>query len=139
MNHQEKSVWLELVANLVVLVGYSAWLLSELGKSDLDQIDYKWVLVSVFLFHILFSMITQIILAIVYHRSANLVDIRDKDISRRSNALGMSITSAVALVGLGLALFEMPYFAIVHALFYGGLVASLAINTAKLRYYRVGV
>jgi len=36
MNHQEKTVWAELLANFAVLIGYSAWLLGQLGQKDVS-------------------------------------------------------------------------------------------------------
>jgi len=61
MNHQEKTVWAELLANLAVLIGYSAWLLGQLAQKDVSEIEYGWVLVSVFLLSILFSIVAQIV------------------------------------------------------------------------------
>jgi len=67
MNHQEKTVWAELLANLAVLIGYSAWLLGQLAQKDVSEIEYGWVLVSVFLLSILFSIVAQIVLVVSAH------------------------------------------------------------------------
>ena len=171
MNHQEKTVWAELFANFAVLIGYSAWLLGQLAQKDVSAIEYGWVLVSVFLLSILFSIVAQILLVVSAHvapviavhvgpviaertgrpmplevpavqndtRSPGLVDVRDKDISRRSNSTGMNIMSLVALSALALAAFEVGFFEIAHVLFFGGLVASIAMNIAKIWFYRKGV
>ena len=171
MNHQEKTVWAELFANFAVLIGYSAWLLGQLAQKDVSAIEYGWVLVSVFLLSIIFSIVAQILLVVAAHvtpviaahvrpviaektgrpmpfenqavqndtRSPGLVDVRDKDISRRSNSTGMNIMSAVALAALALAAFEVGFFEIAHVLFFGGLLASIAMNIAKIWFYRKGV
>ncbi|EIC92425.1 hypothetical protein IMCC13023_01660 [Candidatus Aquiluna sp. IMCC13023] len=171
MNHQEKTVWAELFANFAVLIGYSAWLLGQLAQKDVSEIEYGWVLVSVFLLNILFSIVTQIVLVVSAHvapviaahvgpviaertgrpmplevpavqndtRSPGLVDVRDKDIRSRSNTTGMNIMSLVALAALALAAFEVGFFEIAHVLFFGGLMASVAMNIAKIWFYRKGV
>ena len=139
MNHQEKSIWSEVAANLAVLIGYSYWLVTQLMEFAPEAIDYRWVLFSVFLFHVLFSIVAQSLLAIADHRNANLVDVRDVDIRRKANSAAFHVMSVTSLIALGLGLFEVGFFEIVHVLFFGGLLASLSVNGLKLWFYRVGL
>jgi hypothetical protein len=47
--------------------------------------------------------------------------------------------SVVVLAALALAALEVGFFEIAHVLFFGGLLASFAMNIAKIWFYRKGV
>lgn len=139
MNYQEKSTWIEISTNFAILVGYTVWLVSQLIASNFGPIEYRSVLISVFVLNLIFTIISQIVLASINHREANMVDVRDVDITRRSNSAAFHVMSVTLLGALILGLFEVGFFEIVHVLFYGGLLASIVVNGIKLWFYRAGL
>ena len=148
MPFEEKVTWVGLVVMAVVPVAYFAIMLGRLGDVSAADISYQWPLLIAIGVSIVLTIVGSILAGIGSGISAELhgrsaagdlgTDERDKQISRRGDRIGFSVSS-VGMVGvLALTMLEYEYFWIASALYLSFVVGTLVASVVKLLAYRRG-
>lgn len=138
MHFQEKSALANLLVDLLLFFGYGSWLLIQLTKVSPEELDYKWVVLFAILASVVATIASQIALAVFDYKNAK-EDVMDRAIRGKANAFTLGFLVVPYFFGLALALFEAPYFQIVHLMFFGGTLASIVTSIARIWYYRRGI
>lgn len=139
MSYQEKSVLAGLPVDFALVIGYTAWLLSQLQWTAREDLDYAWTLIGFIGLGVVINIGLQIILAGILHRQANLEDVRDREISARANSITLFFLAVPFFLAIGLGMVQASYFDIVHVLYFGGAMAGMVNSVTKLYYYRRGI
>jgi hypothetical protein len=148
MPFEEKVTWVGLVVAVVVPMAYFAIMLGRLGDVSAAEISYQWPLLIAIGVSIVLTIVGSIMAGIGSGISAELhgrsaagdlgTDERDKQISRRGDRIGFSVSS-VGMVGvLALTMLEYEYFWIASALYLSFVVGILVASVVKLLAYRRG-
>ena len=148
MPFEEKVTWVGLVVMAVVPVAYFVIMLGRLGDVSAADISYQWPLLIAIGVSIVLTIVGSILAGIGSGISAELhgrsasgdlgTDERDKQISRRGDRIGFSVSS-VGMVGvLALTMLEYEYFWIASALYLSFVVGTLVASVVKIVAYRRG-
>jgi len=138
MNYQEKTILIALPLDFIIFGAYAIWLIPQLS-GGVENIDYRTPVILALVASVLLTIISQILLASFDHKQANVEDVRDKEIRRRTNGYTLAFLAAPYLFGLILAIAEADYFYIVHVMLFGGVLADIVTSLAQLRFYRRGI
>lgn len=148
MPYEEKVTWVSLVVIGVVPVVYFAIMLGRLNDVSAADISYQWPLLIAIGTSIVLTVVGSILAGIGTGISAELHgrsasgefgnDERDKQISRRGDRIGFSVSS-VGMVGvLALTMLEYEYFWIASALYLSFVVGTLVASVVKIVSYHRG-
>lgn len=148
MPFEVKVTWVNLVVVVVVPVAYFVTVLGRLGDVSAADISYQWPLLIAIGASVVLTIVGSILAGIGSGISAELrgrsasgdlgTDERDKQISRRGDRIGFSVSS-VGMVGvLALTMLEYEYFWIASALYLSFVIGTLVASVVKLVAYRRG-
>ncbi|MDZ4169695.1 MAG: hypothetical protein U1E26_08580 [Coriobacteriia bacterium] len=154
MTFEEKTTWVAVVVTTLVSAVYYWVVLSQLGEVPAAEIAYQAPLVIAVVATIILTIIgaigTAIGTAIASAVSAEIsggepelddigrTDERDVDISRRGARVGYYVSSAGAVIVLGMTMLEYDYFWIANALYAAFLLGSIVSSLVALAAYRRG-
>lgn len=140
MSFQEKSTWVMLVLVGVVYGGYFAIILGDIAALEpVRDIAYKGLMVATVVVLVILATATHIVIAVASPREADKYDERDREINRFGEYLGGFVAAGAALLGMGLAMFEVPYFWIANAILAGLVVSEVVSGMTKVILYRRGI
>jgi len=145
---EEKVTWVNLVVAVVVPVAYFVIVLGRLGDVSAADISYQRPLLIAIGASIVLTIVGSVLAGIGSGISAELHgrsasgefgnDERDKQISRRGDLIGFSVSS-VGMVGvLALTMLEYEYFWIASALYLSFVVGMVVGSAVKIASYRRG-
>ena len=138
MTFPEKSA-LTMTAVLVAVFGWYFWLV--LGPiagagSSAREFAYTAVMGVALAAVTVLATVSHIILAIVFHRQANVRDERDRLISLRSTRVAGYLLAAGVFAGLGLAVARADRFWIAQVLVASIVLASVVESVVKVALHR---
>jgi hypothetical protein len=146
--YEEKVTWVSLVVTGVVPVAYFAIMLGRLQDVSAADIAYQWPLLIAIGTSIVLTVVGSILAGIGTGISAELHgrdaagefgnDERDKEISRRGDRIGFSVSSVGAVGVLALTMLEYEYFWIASALYLSFVVGTLVASVVKIVSYHRG-
>ena len=138
MTFPEKSA-LTMTAVLVAVFGWYFWLvLGPIAGAGTPARDFAYTAVMGVALAAVTVLVTvsHIILAIVFHRQANVRDERDRLISLRSTRVAGYLLAAGVFAGLGLAVARADRFWIAQVLVASLVLAAVAESVVKAALYR---
>lgn len=138
MSFEEKSTWAGLLTVALVYGWYFAKVSAALPSLDVTSIEYQGLMIKTVVVLIAISIATHIAIAIMAPDESDQSDERDRAVNVRGEYIGGYIVSMVALLGLGMAMYEMAHFWIANTLLLGLVMAELVGGCAKLYLYRRG-
>ena len=138
MSFEEKSNWAMLAALAFVYGNYFQNLWSAGVTADAAVTDYRTLMFGTVVTLIVIVIIAHIVIAIFSPADSDVVDERDRAIGRSGEVIGGYIASAAALTGMGMAMFEQPYFLIANTVLAGLVLSEVAASLVKIYFYRRG-
>ena len=138
MTYEEKGVWIYVVAVLGTYGTYASIILSQLGTTQITDIDYVWPLVWSIGISILASIILRIVVEIVAPSDKHRADTRDREIDRKGERAGSCLIITGAVGALALALLQAEYFWIANAIYLGFAASAVLASVVKIVTYRRG-
>lgn len=139
MTFKGKVTAVMLVTLVIVYGGYFLQLLLEARTTPVEDIAYQAGLLAVVVVLVVLSIVGISVLAALARREASEdEDERDRLIEMRGDQVGGYVLAVGALVGLGLAMVEVPYFWIANAILAGLVLSEIGKAIVMLVAYRRG-
>jgi hypothetical protein len=138
MPAEEKHTW---IAALVAIGGYAAYLTVVLGRADgtpLADVPYVSTMLWTMGLSIVATIVLHIVAAIVSPRDADKKDLRDKQINRLGDYVGMWFVAAGGLAALVMAMVELDHFWIANVIYLAFHLSAIFGAAAKIVAYRRG-
>ena len=137
MSFEEKNIWVYLGLAVVIPVVYFATILSQVMTTPVGDIDYIIPMIGAIALAIVIAIVGSIAVSIA--SGSYLKDERDKQISRRGDAVGLSVLGTLAIVPLAFAMLEIAPFWIANSIYFAEVVAAIVASAVKLAAYRQGL
>lgn len=139
MTFHLKSQWAYAFAAFATATVYFVWLGTQLASTAATDIDYRsallWTIGASMIIHALGTGMVRGSMA----RGADTVDDRDREITRRGDAISFYLFSSLAAIPLALGLWGVDTFWITNSLFAAFAFTAVAGVVIKALYYWRGV
>ena len=143
MVYEERNIWSSLIVSVVGMAIYTVLVLQRAAGGPVQEVDW----VPLMLWTIGLSIVAAIVVSIVWGMLAGMrdpdgvgkSDQRDRDISRMSTRVGQAF---LVIAGLGVIVecaFEVDWFWIANAMFFGFALSSIIGGVASVIAYRRGL
>ncbi len=140
MTFEEKSQWAYGFASLLVPAVYLVWLGRRLADAaDVANIDYVRTLLWAIGAGILVNILGGMFVRASNPTEADKRDQRDRDITRRGNAVGFVLFSTLVVGPFVLAMRDAETFWIANALYVAYVITAVATVAYKAVLYRKGI
>ncbi|MCF6262564.1 MAG: hypothetical protein L3J24_03120 [Xanthomonadales bacterium] len=139
MSYQQKSVSAVLAIQLLVYAWYFTHILSQVSELDIEQVEYKTLLMLMIGLIVVLSIVGQIIIAISKPSEAGEVDERDRQIGLLSSRVGGIVLIICVFSVLGLLMSGAQIFWIAQALIASLALSDIVMRVMMLIYYQRGV
>lgn len=140
MSFEEKSTWVMLALVTLVYGGYFTVVLGDIAALEsVSDIAYRGLMLGTVVVLVVLATISHIVIAISNPSDADGSDERDREINRFGEYVGGYVLGVGALVGLGMAMFEMDHFWIANAILAGLVVSEIVSGLTKIIAYRRGL
>lgn len=138
MAQEEKQAWIMGVVTVIACAVYLVMILGRASGMPLSRVGYVWPMIWSVVVSIVVMIVLNIVVAIVGRRDVERRDVRDREIARFGDHVGQSFVVVGAVVALGLAMLEMPYFWISNAIYLGFVLSGVLSSGARIAAYRWG-
>ncbi|MFD9740327.1 hypothetical protein [Umezawaea sp. NPDC059074] len=138
MAFEEKRAWM---MGLVTVVAYAVYVVVVLGRSAgiaLVDVAYVAPLLWTIGCAIGTTIVLHVVLATFSPEDADVMDQRDREISRFGEHAGRSLVVVGGMAAFVMALVETPYFWIANVLYLAFALSAVAECVAKVAAYRKG-
>jgi hypothetical protein len=139
MGYKERGTWIELVVAIGVFLWYAGRILGNLDGTPIADVAFRGPMIRAMVTSIIATIVAHILYAMVTGATDTREDLRDRQVSRFGDWVGMWPLVAGAGGALILAMFEQDHFWIANALYVGFFVSSITSSIARLVSYRRGM
>lgn len=139
MGYKERGTWIELVVAAGVFLWYLGAMRGRLQASAVTEVAFQGPMIRAVIVSIVATIILHILYAVVTGGRDTKEDLRDRQIARFGDWVGMWPLMVGAVGALILALLERDHFWIANAIYVGFVVSSLTSSVARLISYRRGM
>lgn len=139
MAYEEKVAWIGLVVGIVTGAVYGIVIALRAAGGPLVETPYVDAMLWTIGAGIVVTIIVTIAVGIVTRRDGYRTDVRDRQISARSERTARGVLVIGALGALVLAMLQADHFWIAHALFVGFYASAVLEGITKVALYRTGV
>lgn len=138
MSSEERNAW---QFGILATVTYAVYVAVILGRADggpLVEVDFAWPMIWTILGSIAASIVLAIILGILFPRTVQKPDVRDKQIGRFGDHVGQGFVIAGALAAMLMAIADWDRFWIANVIYLGFVLSAVLSSVAKIVAYRRG-
>ncbi len=143
MVYEERNIWSSLIVTIVAMTVYVMVVLQQAAGGPLTEVDWPPIM----LWTILGSIGASILVSILWGMFAGLrdpdevgkSDQRDRDIAHMSTRVGQAFITIAGLGVIVLCAFEVDWFWIANAMFFGFAVSFTVGGIASVIAYRRGL
>jgi hypothetical protein len=140
MTFEEKSQWAYGFASLVVPAVYVVWLAGKIADAgSVADIDYVRTMLWAIGAGIIVNIVGGMFVRASNPAEADKRDARDRDITRRGNAVGFVVFSTLIIGPYVLAMRDAETFWIANAIYVAYVVTAITTVIVKATLYRKGV
>ncbi|MEJ3749256.1 hypothetical protein WEI85_39090 [Actinomycetes bacterium KLBMP 9797] len=139
MTHEEKRAWISLV---VAVVGYAVYLIIVISGVDgrpLADAPYVATMLWTVGGAIVAAMVAEIAMGVFNPRASRVKDVRDRQIWRLGEQVGMAFVVIGALAAMLMAMAEWDHFWIANVVYLCFVLSSILGGIAKVVVYRKGL
>ena len=138
MSFEEKRTWiLGLVSTLAYAI-YASIILGRAQNTALSEVPHVSTMLWTIGISIAVSIVLNILVAIVSPKDANKKDVREKEINRLGDAVGLSFVVLGGMSALGMSMAKMDYFWISNVICLAFFLSSATGSVAKIVAHRRG-
>ncbi len=138
VSYEERGAWVYLAAVVATFVGYVVVVLTRADGGALTEVEYVAPLVWSVGISIGLTVLGRIALEVVRPSGGTTADVRDREITRRGDAVTGLVVVGV-IVPLGLALAEADHFWIANAIYAVSAAGAVVGTVTRLVAYRRGL
>lgn len=139
MSFKERGTWVELLTMVGVFAWYATVILERAGGGPLADVTFRGPMIRAVIISIVLTIVLHIIVAMLNPKDANEEDVRDREIGRFGDYVGMWPLVACAIGALILSIEELDHFWIANVLYVGFFLSAATGAVAKLIAYRFGL
>jgi len=139
MTSEEKNQWAYGVASLVVSVAYFVWLVAQAQDAPAVDIDYVPAMLWAIGLGIVLNIFGGIVACVTNPAEVGKKDQRDRDVTRRGDAVSFYVFSIAAVGPLVLAMADADTFWIANSLYAACALTAVVGVVVKIVSYRKGI
>ena len=143
MAYQERNAWSSLIASLGGIVVYAVLISTQVSSTPVELIDWFWPMLWTIAGSIVGAVVLSIFLGILANArdrgSANVSDVRDRDIARTGDRVGQAFLVLGGLAALLLCAAEADWFWIGNAVYLGFALSAVLGGLTRVIVYRRGM
>ncbi|MBN2177432.1 MAG: hypothetical protein JW722_07225 [Demequinaceae bacterium] len=139
MTFEEKNLWAYGVASLVVPVAYFGWLVAQAQDTPAAEIGYLPALLWAIGLGIALNILGGIVAGLSNPAEVGKKDQRDRDVTRRGDAISFYVFSIAAAGPLVLAMADADTFWIANTLYAAYALTAVVGVAVKIVSYRKGL
>lgn len=143
MSYQERNAWSSLIASVGGIVVYAVIISAQLPSTPVERIDWFWPMLWTIVGSIVGAIVVSILLGILANArdrgSANVSDVRDREIAQTGDRVGQSFLVIGGLAALLLCAAETDWFWIGNAVYLGFALSAVLGGLTRVIVYRRGM
>ena len=133
MTFQEKSTWIMVVVNAIVYTWYFVSVSRAMAIKPIDEIDYQSTMLAAVI-----ALVVLAVIAIASRGDGDESDERDRSIYRYGEYVAGYVLASGAVMGMGMAMFEVDQFWIANWLLLALVLSQLTSGATRIVLYRRG-
>ena len=138
MTYQEKGTWVYFLVSLAAFGLYLIWLINQILSIPATTINYVVPMLYAIGGAIIAHITGTILIAIAAPKEVDKQDERDREIERYGEYRGQFLVNIGGAVVLGMCMFRIDYFWIVHVMYLAFVGSALTSSVVKIISYRQG-
>jgi MFS family permease len=143
MAYQERNAWSSLIASLGGVAVYAIIMATQLSSSPIEDIDWFWPMLWTVAGSIVGAVVVSIFLGILANAgdrgSANVSDVRDREIAHTGDRVGQAFLVIGGVTALLLCAAEVDWFWIGNAVYLGFAMSAILGGLTRVIVYRRGM
>jgi len=139
MGYKERATWIDLLVAAGVSIWYLTVIVGRMQVMPVADVQFQGPMIRAAVISVVVTILLNIVVGILTGSKDTKEDLRDRQVGRFGDWVGLWPLAAGAGFGLVLALLEVDHFWIANTLYVGFVASSLVGSAGRLLGYRRGV